>query len=195
MIRLSRAFPLLLAVIPVACGCHGTVNSADSYQPTSEANRNPLEAQRLTAEAAPLMESDPAKAEALLRQALAADLFHGPAHNNLGVIMLSSTPPRLYEAAHEFEWAGKLMPGHPDPRHNLAMTLEAAARYDEAISSYKAALETRPGHLPSLQALTSLQIRMDKTDDGTGTALKTISMQGTTPLWREWAAGRLRTAK
>jgi hypothetical protein len=46
-----------------------------------------------------------------------------------------------------------------------------------------------------LQALTSLQIRMDKTDDGTSAALKTISMQGTTPQWREWAAGRLRTAK
>ena len=141
------------------------------------------------------MSSDPAKAEVLLQQALTADLFHGPAHNNLGVLMLNAQPPKLYEAAHEFEWAGKLMPGHPDPQHNLAMTLEAAARYDDAIASYKLALETRPGHLPSLQALTSLQLRLDKTDDHTNPALKTIAMQGTTPQWREWAAARLRSSK
>ncbi|MFT3684280.1 MAG: hypothetical protein QM783_05030 [Phycisphaerales bacterium] len=176
------------------CASHGT-SSADSYQPASEAARNPLEAQRLTAEAVGFMESDPAKAEELLKKALAADLFHGPAHNNLGVLMLNGQPPRLYEAAHEFEWAGKLMPGHPDPRHNLAMTLEAAARYDDALAQYKAALETRPGHLPSLQGLTSLQIRFDKTDDSTTASLKTIAMQGTTPEWRQWASDRLRRAK
>jgi hypothetical protein len=103
--------------------------------------------------------------------------------------MLNSAPPRLYEAAHEFEWAGKLMPGHPDPRHNLAMTREAAARCDDAIGSYRAALETRTGHLPSLQALTSFQLRLDKSDDHTTDALKTTAMQATTPQWREWAAG------
>jgi tetratricopeptide (TPR) repeat protein len=185
----------LLAAALLSAGCHSGPGSANTYQPASEAARNPLEAQRLTAEAVALMESDPSKAEELLTKALTADLFHGPAHNNLGVLMLNSTPPRLYEAAHEFEWAGKLMPGHPDPRHNLAMALEAAARYDDAIASYRAALETRPGHLPSLQALTSLQLRLEKTDDGTTPALKTIAMQGTTPQWREWATGRLRSAK
>ncbi len=33
---------------------------------------------------------------------------------------------KLYEAANEFEWAKKLLPGHPDPRVNLARTLEEA---------------------------------------------------------------------
>ena len=87
------------------------------------------------------------------------------------------------------------MPGHPDPQHNLAMTLEAAARYDDAFASYRTALETRPGHLPALQALTSLQLRLDKTDDNTKAALKTIAMQGTTPQWRTWAADRLRASR
>ncbi|MDP1662700.1 MAG: hypothetical protein Q8L55_12370 [Phycisphaerales bacterium] len=178
-------------------GCHTTTtgSAGNGYRPASESARNPLEAQRLTAEAVPLMASDPAKAEALLQQALTADLFHGPAHNNLGVLMLNSQPPKLYEAAHEFEWAGKLMPGHPDPQHNLAMTLEAAARYDDAIASYRLALETRPGHLPSLQALTSLLLRLDKPDDHSAAALRTIAVQGTTPQWRAWAADRLRAAK
>jgi tetratricopeptide (TPR) repeat protein len=194
-----RAITVALTLAPAAfglggCASHGG-SPSDSYQPANEASRNPLEAQRLTAEAVAVMESDPAKAEELLKKALSADLFHGPAHNNLGVLMLNGHPPRLYEAAHEFEWAGKLMPGHPDPRHNLAMTLEAAARYDDAIAQYKTALETRPGHLPSLQGLTSLQIRLEKTDDSTTASLKTIAMQGTTPEWRQWAADRLRRAK
>jgi len=128
---------VLMACIPsgadilVLGGCcsSSVISASDSYQPASETARNPLEAQRLTAEAASIMQDDPTRAESILRQALAADLFHGPAHNNLGVLMLNSSPPRLYEAAHEFEWAGKLMPGHPDPRHNLAMTLEAAAQH------------------------------------------------------------------
>lgn len=189
--------PVALSAFVVASGgcSFGTSSGTSAYRPASESARSPIESQRLTAEAVEVMASDPARAEELLRQALAADLFHGPAHNNLGVLMLNGQPPRLYEAAHEFEWAGKLMPGHPDPRHNLAMTLEAAARYDDAILQYKAALESRSGHLPSLQALTSLQMRMDKADDGTAEALKTIAMQGTTPQWREWAAGRARSAK
>ena len=189
-----------IATVPLAgmlCGCQSTAPTGEggAYLPASEATRNPQEAQRLTAEAVPLMQSDPARAQLLLQQALTADLFHGPAHNNLGVLLLNASPPKLYEAAHEFEWAGKLMPGHPDPQHNLAMTLEAAARYDDAIASYRLALEARPGHLPSLQGLTSLQLRLEKTDDATAAALKTISMQGTTPEWREWAAGRVRSAK
>lgn len=190
------AAPLATAVLLLG-GCSGAGGSGASsaYESASESARNPMEAQRFTAEAVPLLQSDPATAEALLRRALAADLFHGPAHNNLGVLLLNGAPPKLYEAAHEFEWAGKLMPGHPDPQHNLAMTLEAAARYDDALASYKLALETRPGHIPSLQGLTSLQLRLEKADDGTTAALKTIAMQGTTPEWRDWAADRLRRAK
>jgi len=190
------AHPALLLLFAAALvgGCHSgaTDSERDGYRPASESARNPLEAQRLTAEAVPLMVSEPEKAEQLLQQALTADLFHGPAHNNLGVLMLNAQPPKLYEAAHEFEWAGKLMPGHPDPQHNLAMTLEAAARYDDAIASYRAALEVRQGHLPSLQALTSLQLRLDRTDDHTVEALRTIALQGTTPQWRAWASDRLR---
>jgi Flp pilus assembly protein TadD len=54
------------------------------------------------------MDSEPEKAERLLREALTADLWHGPAHNDLGVIHLRRN--ELYEAASEFEWARKLMP-------------------------------------------------------------------------------------
>src|SRR4030095_16586082 len=82
-------------------------------------------------------------------------LFFGPAHNNLGVVYLKAG--KLYEAAGEFEWARKLMPGHPDPRMNLALTLEQAGQTDEAIQTYRTALEVYPGHIATIQALARLE--------------------------------------
>ena len=70
-------------------------------------------------------------------EALTRDLFYGPAHNNLGVVFLNQD--KLYEAANEFEWARKLMPGQPDPHVNLAITMERAVRNEDAYKSYEAA--------------------------------------------------------
>jgi len=131
------------------------------------------------------MDSDPARAEALLCEALAADLWFGPAHNNLGVAALKRGD--LYEAANEFEWARKLMPGHPDPRINLAMTLEQAGRIDEALATYQTALETYPNHLPTIQGIARLQVRHGRIDERTPRYLSEISMRGVSNEWREWA--------
>lgn len=155
------------------------------YTPPSEVSRNPLQAQSLTQQAAALMDEDPEKAEHLLRQALAADLHYGPAHNNLGVLMLQHE--QLYEAAHEFEWARKLMPGHPDPRMNLALTLERAGRFKNAAEEYRAALAVYPDHLPTVQALARLQVRHGLVNDETVGYLDAIALQSETQEWREWA--------
>jgi tetratricopeptide (TPR) repeat protein len=156
----------------------------------AEEARDPREADRLNGEAVKLMDSDPAEAEMLLRQALSADLYHGPAHNNLGVLYLEQG--QLYQAANEFEWARKLMPGHPDPRLNLALTLERAGRVDEALDAYAAALEVYPGHVGALQGQTRLQLREGRADAGTDEALREIALRGEDERWREWARGRLR---
>lgn len=155
------------------------------YAPPSEASRNPIEADRLNREAADLMLKDAAKAETRLREALTQDLYCGPAHNNLGVLYLNRG--ELYEAANEFEWARKLLPGNPDPPMNLAMALEHAGRTDEAITNYRAALDVRSEYIPAMQALTRLQLRSGKADDKTNEYLKEIALKGETPLWREWA--------
>ena len=84
------------------------------YSPPAGGARQTADAEGLTKEAAEIIGSDPEGAEKLLREALTSDLFFGPAHNNLGVLHLKRG--ELYEAASEFEWARKLMPGHPDPR-------------------------------------------------------------------------------
>ncbi len=182
---LQLVFSLLGCLLASGCAARGS----GLYQTPPEARRNPAKAQALTQDAAPLIESDPARAEQLLREALTADLFHGPAHNNLGVLYLGQG--KLYEAAHEFEWAGKLMPGHPDPRMNLALTLERAGRYDEALDTYRTALEVYPNHLPTIQALARLQLRHNMADDRTDDYLKEIALQGETSEWRDWAQCQL----
>lgn len=168
-----------------ACG----QRASSPYQTPSASDRNPLKAQELTQQAVELMDSDPEKAERLLREALAADAFHGPGHNDLGVLFLRKS--QLYEAANEFEWARKLMPGHPDPRMNLALTLEKAGRIDEALCTYGTALEVYPGHMPTMQAMARLQIRHKRADDQTTNMLNEIAIAGESSQWREWAQKQL----
>lgn len=155
------------------------------YGSRIESERNPLRAQQLTMEAADILHEEPDRAEALLRQALVADLFHGPAHNNLGVIHLERG--LLYEAANEFEWARKLMPGHPDPRVNLALTLERAGRVDEALATYESALEVYADDLAAMQGLARLQLRTGRTDDRTEPLLRAIALRSNDHAWQDWA--------
>jgi len=184
MNRLTVAI-LMFSLLPMGC----VTPAKGPYAPASAVDRNSLKAQKLTQEAAKIIDSKPEKAEKLLREALTADLYHGPAHNNLGVLYLKVG--KLYEAAGEFEWAGKLMPGHPDPRMNLALTLESAGRIDDAMDMYAIALEVYPNHLPSMQALTRLQLRYKRTNDFTYDFLEEITLRGESAEWRNWASQQL----
>jgi len=178
-----RTCVLLVGLAAVLAGCSTTPTSP--YLTGNDRGRNPDLAERLNSQAAAIIESNPDRAEKLLREALAADLYHGPAHNNLGTLLLAQGD--LYDASEEFQWAAKLLPGHPDPRMNLALTLEIAGRTDEALSTYRTALELYPEHIGSIQALTRLQIRTGALDDGTPTNLATIALRGETEQWRQWA--------
>ncbi len=170
-------------------GCTNRPASNSPYSTPAEVQRQPTLADQLNQEAADLMWKDPAKAEEILRNALTADLYHGPAHNNLGVLYLRQG--KLYEAAAEFEWARRLLPGHPDPRLNLGIALETAGKTGDAMKSYRTALEVYPNHIPTLQAITRLQVRTNDTDAGTRGMLEEIAMRGETEAWRDWARQRL----
>lgn len=175
---------LLVGALAGSGGCAGP-RAANPYAESSNTTRDPARSQELAAKAKQVADSDVHAAEAYLRQALQADLFNGPAHNNLGVLLLGQD--RLYEAAEEFEWAKKLMPGHPDPRVNLAMTLERAGRLDEALASYDAAMALYDNYLPAIQGRARLKIAMGRSDDSTVGDLNEIALRGDTE-WREWAA-------
>jgi Tfp pilus assembly protein PilF len=171
---------LVLVALLAACSSPPTDPYATSNRP-----RRTAEAEALTKEAAELIGKDDERAEELLRDALSADLFFGPAHNNLGVLHLSRGD--LYEAAHEFEWARKLMPGHPDPRLNLAITLEKAGQVEESLATYTAALEVYPDYLPAIQGLAKLTLRHGKPDARLRDWLDEIVMRTDDPTWRDWA--------
>lgn len=192
----TTIIPFVVCILALT-GCRAAPRGSYAVQP--ESARNPIEAQRLTQQAVRMLDRDPEKAERLLRDALSADIFHGPAHNNLGVIHLSRG--ELYEAAEEFEWARKLLPGLPDPRLNLALTLERAGRVDDAIVEYRAALDVHPGHIQTIQALTRCRLRHRPLDPDDAAAidpdpevassLRDIALRGETQEWRDWAAKAL----
>ena len=173
--------------ITLAPGCASSTQ-AGAYATDEGAPRNPQLAQELNGQGVEKMLADPGEAEALFRRALSADLYHGPAHNKLGVLMIESG--RLYEAAEEFQWAARLMPGHPDPRINLGLVFERAGLTDDAMAHYRTALEVYPGHLQAIQALTTAELRFGRADSATTDRLKVISLRGSTP-WRLWAMERL----
>jgi tetratricopeptide (TPR) repeat protein len=178
-----RLFTTIVIFCAVLAGCAST--RTGPYAPANPLARDSQRAQELSRRAADLMHEDPGKAEELLREALAADLWHGPAHNNLGVLYLKQG--KLYEAAGEFEWARTLMPGHPDPRLNLALTLEKAGRIDEALCTYDAALEVYPNYLPAVQALARCQVRYARADERTDELLREIQFRANEDAWRDWA--------
>ena len=186
---MSRRPSLAVVLIGLALGFASCKASRGPYVTPGAGQRNALLAQELSGRAAAMLEESPREAEELLREALTADIFFGPAHNNLGVIHLQRGD--LYEAALEFEWARKLMPGHPDPRVNLALTLEEAGQFDEALASYRSALEVHPGYLPAIQASASLSCREGRIGDETLEQIRVLSLRGESERWREWARKEL----
>lgn len=169
--------------LSLAAAC--TATTPGPYTPAEQAGRRTVEAEELNRQAAELIHEEPERAESLLREALTADLYYGPAHNNLGVVYLEQG--KLYEAAGEFEWARKLLPGHPDPRMNLALTLELAGQVDEALAAYETALEVSPEQIHTIQAMARLALMQRREDPRIPDWLDAIALRGATPDWKSWA--------
>jgi Flp pilus assembly protein TadD len=155
------------------------------YTPPSEAQRDTTAAELLSRQGADAIATDLPRAESLLREALTKDLFHGPAHNNLGVVFLKQD--KLYEAANEFEWARKLLPNSPDPRVNLALVMERAGRREEAFRAFESALEVAPDCLAAIQGASLSAVKDGRDESRLGGWLHTIQLRGESDQWRAWA--------
>lgn len=176
--------PLLAIGLAISfAGCSN--DRSGPYQSGATERRDVGKAEQLYQEAKPLLSNDAEKAETILREALSYDLYHGGAHNNLGVLLLQQD--KLYEAAEEFEWARKLLPGNPAPRVNLALVLDRAGRAGDALEAAKTALEVMPGNLPAIQMTAMLQMREGTNDASTAGLLDQIGMRSDDPQWRSWA--------
>lgn len=173
----------ILCAVAVLAGCSS--NRAGPYLSTAGERRDIPKAESLYQAAKPLLASDAAKAEALLREALSWDIYHGGAHNNLGVLLMQAD--KLYDAVEEFEWAKKLLPGNPEPRVNLALILDRAGRSGDALDAARTAMEVMPGNMPAIQLTALLQVRDGAHDASTVGLLDQISIRADDPAWRAWA--------
>lgn len=188
MTRPTLAALTLLGWLVLFASCAPT-GRRGPYQSIRDVDRNTVLAESLTRRATEVMEHDPAQAESLLRDALTADVFYGPAHNNLGILLLRAGD--LAGAANEFQHASKLLPDSPDPRINLAIAFERAGRVDDAMDMYATVLEVRPDHVPAMQAMALCQVKHARRDGRTAVLVREIALRGETPAWREWAQAEL----
>jgi len=169
-----------VGIVLSACGSHrsGPYSGDGAVRDTVAADGSYTKAMAVIA-------SDPAEAESMLRETLSHDLYHGRAHNNLGVLLFRSG--KLYEAAGEFEWARRLMPGLPEPRVNLALVLDQGGRAHEALEAALTALEVQPNDLAALQAIVMIQLREGTADATTLERLQQIADRADDTTWVAWA--------
>ncbi len=186
---------LIIAVVAMA-GCQSqSVESAVNYETvTADPGRDTETARRLNSEALTLMDQDQLdQASELLKAALAADVFFGPAHNNLGTVYFHQE--KYYLAAWEFQYAAKVMPKRSQPRYNLGMVLEAVGKLDEAAQRYEEALELQPDDIETIASLARTYIRNGKKDERTRELLEEIVLNDDRPRWRTWAQEQLTLGK
>jgi len=182
------SFLIIAALLIASIGC---ANSSDNYHHV-QAKRaaNPDAARALNTSALTALEDgDLPLAEQHLRQAVAADVGFGPAHNNLGKVYYEQG--KLYLAAWEFEYAIKLMPYHPEPRNNLALVLEGVQRFDESITHYEAALNLQPDNPELLGNLARAKLRRGDPPEEVRQLLLDLLLKDTRPEWVQWAKTRL----
>lgn len=184
---------ILLSGLLLASGCNLMRHSSEmgEYRTmVSDPARDTDLARRYNSHAVLLLgEDNLTDAEQQLKQALAADVFFGPAHNNLGNVYYRQK--RYYLAAWEFQYAAKLMPNQAEPKNNLAMVLEAAGKPDEAAAYYEAALKIQPENPEFIGNLARLYVKSKKDPQKTRELLHEIILKDTRPRWTTWAREQL----
>jgi len=190
-----KTIATITALALTACfiiGCQGDNElTPDNYETIkADPNRDTAAARRHNAEAVGLMKNkDYAEAEDELKSALAADLFFGPAHNNLGTVYFHQS--RYYLAAWEFQYAAKLMPSQAQPHNNLGLVFEAVGRLDAAASAYAEALALAPESTETAGNLARIHIRTNRKNEETRRLLAKIVLKDPRPPWVTWAREHL----
>jgi len=191
MARITVAGLILVGVAALG-GCrHRTADRFAPYETLAQDPRRDTEAaRRHNARAVRLIEEGSLDdAEKELKTALSADLFFGPAHNNLGTIYLKQE--KYYLAAWEFQYAAKIMKDSPEPRYNLGMVYEAVARLDEAGHWYDEALTLAPDSVETTAGLARVRLQQGLRDDRTRELLADLVLKDTRPEWTAWARKQL----
>jgi len=154
------------------------------------AQRDTAQAERLNEAGLTLIQTGEfAEAEGSFRQAIQADLFHGPSHSNLGLAL--SHLGKHYEAATEFYFASKLMPKASQPRANLGLLYESVGRFSAAEDELRAALRINPDDIEVIGHLARVHIRQAKRTPEVKQWLETLLVRDDDPKWKDWARREL----
>lgn len=182
---------LLSCCLTLLGGCNTQTAETKKYETIAvDPNRNTELARQYNAAAVMMIKDDDIiNAEYKLKSALNADMFFGPAHNNLGLVYYKSK--RFYLAAWEFQYATKLMPNEEAPRNNLGMVMEAVTKLDDAAKWYEKALTIKPGSVESTANLARVRLRQKKHGAKTQKLLRQIVLKDDRAEWVSWAKERL----
>ena len=192
---MSRPLVILLCAVLLAaigCGENRRIVSADRIAPANSnlARQENERAYKL------ILEGKYDEAQKALERAISADVMFGPARNNRGLVYFHQG--RLYEAAHEFQYAVKLMPHNPEPRNNLGMVFEEASDYigsstklADALEAYEEARRLEPDNPQYLGNLARAKIKRGDRDEDTRQLLEELVFKDPRPDWREWARMKL----
>jgi Flp pilus assembly protein TadD len=191
--RNSISHLLLAAVTGLllsGCASKDSPSSGGGVISATDPRRDTELAQQLCVRAVRLIdEGKYSEAEAVLKEALAADALCGPAHNNLGTVYYRQS--RMYLAAWEFQYAAELMPHQPEPRNNLGLVFEAVGKLDDAISWYDKASKLEADNPQFLGNLVRARVRRGDRNDEVRDLLSKLVMRETRPEWQEWAKQQL----
>jgi superkiller protein 3 len=111
-----------------------------------------------------LGEKKPAEAVAEARKASEADPRSGEAFAALGTAILAENPKSWSDAIAQAQQGAFVSPTSPVVQVAVGKIFEAGGNLDQAVSSYKRALESDPAYMPARAALVQLQIRKGETD-------------------------------
>ncbi len=177
---------VVIVLASLVCGCQSQA-PVGGYQTLPKDPRRDTDAARQhNAAAVKWIEADRLDdAEKELKDALTADLFFGPAHNNLGTVYFKQK--KFYYAAWEFQYAAKLMTDSPQPRNNLGLVYEEVGRLDDAAKWYNEALQLAPDSVEATANLARLRIRNNQRDDRTRQLLGDVILKDPRPEWVAWA--------
>jgi Flp pilus assembly protein TadD len=189
---------IVATVAAVGFGCASNKKTANQKAGTYETvaagdeRGDSAKAEQHNAKAVGMLErGDLPGAEKELKDALAADVMCGPAHNNLGKVYFHQG--KLYLAAWEFQYAMKLMPNTPEPRNNLGLVFESAGKLDDAVASYDEAMRLEPDNVQFIGNLARARVRRGDRDADVRELLDKLVMRETRPDWADWARGQLAT--
>jgi tetratricopeptide (TPR) repeat protein len=189
-ISLAAAITVMIWITGCAAPPESTIQLSDYQTVEKDARHDSDTAGQKNEQAlAEYEKGDLAAAEQTARQALAADVTFGPAHNTLGMIYYRQS--QLYLAAWEFQYAIKLMPRLAQAHANLGLVYEAGGQWDQAIDAYNDALRLSPDNEEISANLARARLRRGDRGDDVRQLLNQVASRDDRPEWTQWARQQL----